>query len=385
VTTRGTSQPRELTQRALNRATLGRQLLLRRERIGVVAAVHRVTALQAQEPASPYIALWNRIQPFDPIELDRAFATGRLLKATLMRLAMHAVDAEDYPTFHEAMQHTLRPARLHDPRFTVAAMSIEETDAIIPELSAWMDAPRSIDEVRTWLTERLGPPDRGGAWWALRHYGPFVHAVTGGPWQYHRRAYQGASHLAGAIDRDEAMRDLVRRYLEGFGPATAADIKQFVMTYVGPIREAVRTLLERGEAIQIDGPGGMELLDVPNALLPAEDSPAPPRLLGMFDEVLLGYADRGRIISPEVRKHVARMNGDILPSVLVDGRVVGVWRAVEAGIEVTALAPIPDDAWAGLAREARSLKTLLAAREPLPYRRYHHWWAKLPSTEVQIL
>lgn len=344
-----------------------------------------MTALQAQEPASPYLALWNRIEGFDPADLDVAFATGRILKATLMRLTMHAVDAEDYPIIHEAMQHTLRPARLNDPRFTVAELSVEETDAIIPELSAWMSEPRSIAEVAAWLTERLGPPDRGGAWWALRHYGPFVHGVTGGPWSFHRRAYRGVHEVAAGVDRDAAMRGLVRRYLEGFGPATQADVKQFVMTYVGPIRDAIRALVDAGDAVRLQGPGGAELVDVPGGLLPAEDVPAPPRLLGMWDEILLAYADRARVISPEVRRHVARVNGDILPTVLVDGRVVGIWRAIEGGIEVTALEPIADAAWAGLAEEAHGLRAFLADREQLPYRRYWHWWDKLPPGEVVVL
>ena len=66
-----------LTARQLNRATLARQLLLRRERLGVVEAVHRVVALQAQEPASPYLALWNRVKGLDPADVDAAFRPTR--------------------------------------------------------------------------------------------------------------------------------------------------------------------------------------------------------------------------------------------------------------------------------------------------------------------
>src|SRR5207247_7818759 len=90
-----TPQPVRLTARQLNRATLGRQLLLRRKRLGVVEAARRVVALQAQEPASPYIALWNRLTDFDPADLDRAFADHAIVKATLMRITMHAVDRTD--------------------------------------------------------------------------------------------------------------------------------------------------------------------------------------------------------------------------------------------------------------------------------------------------
>jgi hypothetical protein len=79
-----------LTAGQLNRATLARQLLLRRERLDVVDAVHRVVALQAQSPASPYVALWNRLAGFDPAELDAAFARHEVLRATLIRITLHA-------------------------------------------------------------------------------------------------------------------------------------------------------------------------------------------------------------------------------------------------------------------------------------------------------
>jgi len=66
-----------LTERQLNRATLDRQMLLRRESMEVVDAVRRLVALQAQEPASPYLALWNRLADFDPAELDSLSPTAR--------------------------------------------------------------------------------------------------------------------------------------------------------------------------------------------------------------------------------------------------------------------------------------------------------------------
>src|SRR6476619_6754489 len=97
----------KITARGLNRATLGRQLLLRREALGVTDAMRRVVALQAQAPPSPYLALWNRLAGFDPADLDVAFASGEMVKATLMRVTLHAVHAEDYQTFREAMEPSL--------------------------------------------------------------------------------------------------------------------------------------------------------------------------------------------------------------------------------------------------------------------------------------
>ena len=97
-----------LTARQLNRATLDRQLLLRREPVEVAEAVRRVVALQAQAAASPYLALWNRLADFDPAALDAAFADRAVVKATLMRITLHVVQAADYPDFYAAMLPMLR-------------------------------------------------------------------------------------------------------------------------------------------------------------------------------------------------------------------------------------------------------------------------------------
>src|SRR5436190_10787614 len=86
----------KLSARALNRATLARQLLLQRRRLGVVDALKRVVALQGQEPASPHLALWNRIDGFDPDELHRAVTDQRIVKTQLFRITLHAVTAADY-------------------------------------------------------------------------------------------------------------------------------------------------------------------------------------------------------------------------------------------------------------------------------------------------
>jgi DNA glycosylase AlkZ-like len=105
----------------------------------------------------------------------------------------------------------------------------------------------------------------------------------------------------------------------------------------------------------------------------------------MWDSVLLAYSDRSRVIPPEFRRLVTRNNGDVLPTLLVDGYVAGVWRPVEGGIEATAFHRLSDEAWTGLGAEAAALVAFLADREPIVYRRYAHWWAKLPSAEVRLL
>jgi Winged helix DNA-binding domain len=105
----------------------------------------------------------------------------------------------------------------------------------------------------------------------------------------------------------------------------------------------------------------------------------------MWDSILLAYFDRGRVIPPSYRRLVTRQNGDVLPTLLVDGYVAGVWRPVSGGIEATAFHRLSDQAWTGLAAEAGALLAFLADRDPGVYRRYGHWWAKLPSAEVRLL
>ena len=105
----------------------------------------------------------------------------------------------------------------------------------------------------------------------------------------------------------------------------------------------------------------------------------------MWDSILLAYFDRSRVIPPAYRRLVLRQNGDVLPALLVDGYVAGVWRAVEGGIEAMAFDRLSDEAWAGLAAEAAALTRFLAQRESIVYGRYAHWWAKLPSAEVRLL
>ena len=374
-----------LTARQLNRATLGRQLLLQREALDVVGTVQRVVALQAQEPASPYLALWNRLADFDPADLDAAFAERTVVKASLIRITLHAVHAEDYPAFHDAMVSSLRASRLHDRRFTSSGLSIADADALVPHLLEFAGRPRTKAQIEDLLEARLGQR-QPRAWWALRTFAPLHHAPTGGPWSFGTSStYLAAPARPDTGSPEAAVERLVRRYLEGFGPASVADFAQFTMLRRPVVTHALRALAEAGKVHELEGADGATLFDVPGGRLPAEDSPAPPRLLPMWDSILLAYSDRGPVIPPDYRRLVTHQNGDVLPTLLVDGYVAGVWRAVEGGIEATAFQRLSDEAWGGLAVEAAALVAFLAGRDPRVYRRYAHWWSTLPKAEVRLL
>ncbi|HTC86154.1 MAG TPA: crosslink repair DNA glycosylase YcaQ family protein, partial [Candidatus Acidoferrum sp.] len=279
---------------------------------------------------------------------------------------------------------TLRSAGLHDGRFKNEGLTIADVEALVPDLLAFTVAPRSNQDVEGWLQERLGAP-KPRMWWAMRQYGRFVHATTGGPWSFGPRpGYVGARIQARPGDTAASGRWLVRRYLAGFGPATMPDIAQFATIIRPPIKEALESLGD--ELVRHEGLDGATLYDVPDGLLPPEETPTPPRLLPMWESVLLAYKDRSRVMPAEHRTLVMRVNGDVLPTLLVDGQVTGVWRPVEGGVEATAFHALTDDAWDGLETEARSLSAFLADRGPRIYHgRFAHWWGKLPEAEVRIL
>jgi hypothetical protein len=381
-----------LTTQDLNRATLARQLLLGREPLpgpqGVADGIRRVVALQAQHPASPYLALWNRIADLDPTDVDEAYASRAIVRSTLLRITLHTVHAADHPGFRVAMQPTLRAARLNDTRFRVSGLDAAGADALVPGLLAYLDQPRTGVELAAWIDDRHADAGRP-AWWALRHYGPFVYAPSGRPWSFGRTAswlpapgFDGEGEDAVPTDPEEALVPLVHRYLAGFGPASAVDVAQFMLVNRPRARAALAALGDELEVL--DGPDGTPLYDVPGAPRPPSDTPAPPRLLGMWDNVLLAHADRSRVLPAEYRPHVSRRNGDVLPTLLVDGFVAGVWRTVPGAdggpvVEAHAFRPLPDDVWSALAGEAAALVTMLAEREAHPYARYDGWWAKLPE------
>lgn len=372
-----------LTARGLNRATLARQLLLQRELLTAVDAVRRIVAVQAQEPASPYIALWNRVADFDAAELDAAYADHAIVKASLMRITLHAVVAEDYPPFQHAMVASLRDARLTDRRFEETGMTIAEADALLPDVLAFTAEPRTNADIEAWLADRLGGPN-ARAWWALRTYAPVVHASTGATWAHGQRpAYTAARTRPRTGAPGPSVQWLVRRYLEGFGPASPQDVAQFTLLRVPVIRAALEAMADT--LVTILGPDDKQLYDVPGAPVPDDDTPAPPRLMAMWDSTLLAYANRGRVLPDAYRATVIRRNGNVLATLLVDGYVAGVWRPVDGGIEATAFHKLPRAAWDGLAKEAERLVAFLAERDPQVYRRYGGWWESLPSVEVRVL
>lgn len=365
------------TREALTYETMVRQGLSARRPVAVTDAVRSALALQAQEPAAPYLALWNRIDGFDPNDLDRALADGAIVKASLFRFTLHAVESGDLPWARAAMRSRVRDAGYHAVLDDIG-LTAERVDELLARLSTVMAEPQGhgdMERVLSELVPEAGDPAR--LWSALRAVGAFRHAPTSDPWSFGRRP--AFLPCTGATDDEPAATaELVRRYLTAFGPATVADVSQFTILK----RSVLKAVIEStADIVTVAGPDGAPLIDVDGAdpRSHAETATLPPRLLGMWDSVLLAYADRSRVMPDEHRPHVIRRNGDVLPAVLVDGLVRGVWRASTDAIELRPLEPLDDAALDSLDDEARDLRRLLADREPAVFSRFGRWWDRLPD------
>lgn len=356
----------------LNRTTLLRQGLLEPLPLDPVGALGVLGPLQAQDPAGVWLALSARLASFDPSDLDRAFETGTLVRAQLLRITLHALRADDYPTFWSAMAPSLRGSRVHDRRFAETGLTPATAARLETALEAFCHQPRSADEIRAFLAAEAGT-DHARVWWALRTFAPLVQRPDGSPWGFGEGRLWVSGLAGAAVPHEEAVTALVRRYLGSFGPAGVEDVCRFTLLRAPVVKAALRAL--GAEVVAEQGPQG-PLFDLVGASRARGDELVPVRLLPMWDQTLLAYSEPDRMYAPGVRRRVAQVNGDILPTVLVDGRVQGVWRTAGGRFEVATFRPLSQAEWDGVEVEARRIRSVLADRDPDLYRRTDHWWAK---------
>jgi hypothetical protein len=321
------TEERVLSLRELNRALLARQLLLERRRLNVQQAVERICAIQAQWPQSPYIALWTRLIGFRKEQLTRALEEKRVVKSQLFRITLHITSARDYPYYAAAW---MPAARERTPGVTKE--KLEELSRRVQK--AAMKGPVTQDEV-----EALASAEMGGLRWATRTLAPLLHLPPGGTWSHYGRTQLRAmqAHLGVELPaREDGAEHLVKRYLGAFGPATQEDLLRFAGFRVGDLRAG----LDRLDLRTFRDERGRVLLDLPRAPLPDEDAPAPVRFLPKWDSSLLAYAppERTRILPEKYRSTVIRKNGDVIPTVLVDGFVSASWNVDRKGkLEISPL------------------------------------------------
>jgi DNA glycosylase AlkZ-like len=339
---------RVLTLRELNRATLARQVLLERKRLSPRAVIERLVGMQAQWPPAPYVGIWTRTPSFRCQALERELASGRVIKATFIRQTLHLVTPRDYGLMRAAMSETnfpweMEPAKSLAPSVRALAANgpVTTTEAL-----AYLEREHGL----TGLTARR-------AWRAARARAHLHHHHETALWHGRPEGRFVALDEPEAHDPTEARAEIFRRYLAAFGPASRRDLVAWSMMHVPEIDRA----LERMEPLRrFRDEQGRELYDVPRAPLPDPEMPAPVRFLPKWDNVLLAFADRTRVLPDQFRKTVIRQNGDVAQTFLVDGFVAGMWRVDNGRVVTEPLAALSRSAQREVRDEAARLEAFLA-------------------------
>jgi hypothetical protein len=325
-----------LTQRGLNRATLERQLLLRRHALTARQAVRHLTGLQGQAPLAPYVGLWTRLSTFAPDSLSAPLTERTMVRGAIMRGTVHVVDAADYTAFRPLFSPLLAAALRANYSRRLAGADLAELARHASDLLT--GRPLTRTEIGRSLAPRWPAADPGALAYAATYLVEVVQVPPRGIWGKSAQAtWATAESWLGrpaADAKPAAAGQLVLRYLAAFGPAAVADIQ----TWSGLTR--LREVTDRLELRRLRGPDGGELLDLPGAALPDEDTPAPPRFLPEYDNLLLSHGDRRRVIPHSRQPPLWPGNGATQGTLLIDGFWNALWKITrDDGTAVLTITP----------------------------------------------
>jgi hypothetical protein len=330
--------------------------------------LEHLVGMQAQVPRDPHIGLWARLEGFEPAALDAVLLERQAVRMTLMRSTLHLVTSRDAWLLRAATQHVTERGFGSSPfRRRVGHLDL---DAVREAGIALVEArPMSTAELGRELAMQWPGEDPEAMAYAVRYLVPLVQVTPRGLFRASAapRITTLASWLATApdpaerqaaeeVDADEAVDDAVERYLRAFGPATTSDIRAW--SGMRSMREAVERL--RPRLVAYRDQAGRELLDVADGEFADAAQPAPVRLLGEYDNVFLGHADRTRITGDLPWGAAWTRRG----AFFVEGSLAGAWRCPVAGdptrLELEAMRPLDDRERNDVVREAEALVRLIA-------------------------
>jgi hypothetical protein len=322
--------------RALNRATLARQFLLRRHDLAPEKAVEHLLGMQAQVPKDPYTGLWSRLEDFRPQDLADLMLERRVVRLSLMRSTIHLATAADALRLRPLMQ----PVIFRMNRDSVFGRPLEGVD--LDEVAAVGrrivdERPRTQAEMGRLLAERWPDRDLNALATAARTLVPMVQITPRGVWGQRLQPTWAMldTWLDGAPDPNPnapnapndglSLDGMVLRYLAAFGPASVKDVQAWSgLTRLAEVVDRLRAVLRTMRTDE-----GRELFDLPDAPRPDPDTPAPVRFLPEYDNLTLGLADRSRFGAPGFRLPSIVGTGLGWGAVLVDGVVHGMWRITD--------------------------------------------------------
>jgi hypothetical protein len=350
------SPARELDEAALNRATLARQLLLERASITPFDAIGHLVGLQAQTATSWYLTLWSRLRDFDPVATGRLLEDRRVVRSWFMRATIHLVTDADAPELRAFTQPTIERAIRGKWAEALSAIDLRELEA---EVRTFVSTPRTPGELVAHLAARWPEaPDALTLTNASKAIVPLVQVPPRGVWGRSGMVRFAAldAWLGRPVPRRADPAPIVRRYLAAYGPASVADAQ----TWSGITRLAEAFERLRPELVTFRDPTGRELFDLPDAPRPDPETPAPPRFLADFDNLLLSHANRSRFVGAGTREALTDRTGGPIPgALLVDGRMIGAWHirgdAAQATVVIQVAAPLAPDDEAAVRTEADAM------------------------------
>jgi hypothetical protein len=327
---------RVLSERELNRAMLARQLLLERARMPLTRALEKVAALQTQYAPSGYVSLWSRLEGFRRQDLTRALERRRIVQGWLMRVTIHMASARHYWPMAIAVRKARRDLWLRNWKRELADVDMPEVARLLRRLLR--DGPRRARDLQDVV---MGEGYPRSAWVGAGLWVDLVRVPPSGTWDRPRADLYGLAE--DWVDRPNftetaAIEHLVRRYFQGFGPASLTDLS----SWAGIPVTALRSVVERLPLRRFRDEAGGELLDLPRQPLPDPDTPAPPRFIPTWEATLMVQTRRTGFLSDEHRPRVfSTKTPQSVPTFAVDGRIAGTWRYEKGSVKVEPFEPIP--------------------------------------------
>ena len=345
-----------LSRRRLNRATLARQFLLERAALPALDTIEHLAGMQSQAPLAPYVGLWTRLRDFATDELSGLTERREVVRLHLMRTTVHLVSARDCLDWRRLF-HPLHTADF-GAHFRGRLDGVDRDAVLAAAARLLSERPRTRAELGRLLAEKWPEADPGSLAYAATHHIALCQVPPRGVWGRGGPAvWAPVEAWLGEPLRTAPVDGLVLRYLGAFGPASVADVQAWCG--LTRLREVVERLPLRTFRVA-DG----IVHDLPDAPRPDEDTPAPPRLLPEYDNLLLSHQDRSRVIVDHRRVPLPPGNGATAGTFLIDGMWQGTWQLRDGVLRLLPFTRLPSADRDALLDEAARLAAFVAPAAP---------------------